>query len=165
MNYPGMVRDLSFSHYGERVVFAVVVGGPTYFYSKSINPDTATALLQILPWTVHGFGLVGSDSIYADSMADGHLSINPLFDKWAAFARQGDFYYRAWSLRNRGTGRLQALGQGSRPYATGFVDWPCWTPDGNDLLFSAAPASNGGKYLDPTELWMLKDALSDTLPE
>jgi hypothetical protein len=161
-----MVRDLFFSYSDERVVFAVIADGQTCFYSKNLSLDTATTLLLTLPWSVHGFGAADNDSIYADSAAVGHLSMNPSSDKWVVFAEQGDFYDRFWMVRNRRTRRLHVFGQGSsRPYSTGFVDWPRWMPGGQDLLFSAAPASHGGKYFDPTELWLLKDALSDTLPE
>ena len=157
----GVRSDLAFLSSGERVVFSVWMESRsrfTSFISKGLGHDTGTVLIDSVPWAVLGFDVFDSDSIYADSVATGYPSVNPQNSRWAVFASEEGLFGSCWLIHDRQKEKFNALGSETHPYRIGYVEWPCWTADGRDLVFSTAAYTNG--EIASLELWLLRDALA-----
>jgi hypothetical protein len=131
----------------------------TLVYRIDLPGDTVTHVASY-PWLTLGTDLLSGDSVYAESAIGTRASVNPRDNRWLVFPKSSGTFTNVWALRDRAADTLGSLGAKARPYGTGYIDWPTWTADGRDLVFSAmAPDSPGNTRL---EVWMLEDALKDT---
>lgn len=155
------LADLAFSTTEDRVVYNLIRGTPwrTCFYSRTPGNDTVARLVHEVPWQQRGFDMFDGDSIYADSVAHGtYPAVNPQNSRWAVFASVGGLMGNWLRIHDRHKGKVNALGSQTHPYRVGYVEWPCWTADGRDLVFSSAPYTGG--EIASLELWLLRDALA-----
>ena len=127
----------------------------TLVYRVDLPGDTVTYVAG-RPWLTRGTALLRADSIYAESATGYRASVNPRDNRWVVFPKV-DNVMHYWTLRDRVSGKLGPLGPNTHPYTVGYIDWPTWTADGRDLVFSAM-----GRGEASMEIWMLEDALKDT---
>ncbi len=124
-------------------------------------PDDTVARVARYPWLGMGIVLLGGDSVYAESVSGARACVNPHNTRWLIFAKGSGVYTSDWMLRDRIADTVGWLGAKTTPYYAGYIDWPTWTADGRDLVFSAMAADSAGNTR--LEVWMLEDALKDTV--
>jgi len=164
--HPGIewdVWDLGFTASGQALVFNAWLSSSsgTHFYRKGLVGDTVLRLVQIVSWKTRGFDVFGTDSIYADSVVEGiRPAVNPQNNRWAVFASETGWFGNSWVLHDRWLDTISPLGRETRPYYSDIIEWPYWTPDGRDLIFTAGAGQGNQRRL---ELWLLKDAMPESL--
>jgi hypothetical protein len=126
----------------------------TLVYRMDLLSDSVTRVASY-PRLCMSVVLLGVDSVYAESTTALRASVNPRDSRWLVFPKED-----VWTLRDMTADTLGWLGAKSRPYYAGYIDWPTWTADGRDLVFSAMAADSAGNTR--LEVWMLEDALKDT---
>jgi len=159
------VWDMHFFHNGTALLYCIRPDGyhtdDFRFYSVSLEPGSRETLLFQFPGYVDGFDVFDGDSIYVDSLIRDDPAVNPVRTRWVAYSRSAyPAAYRVWMLQDRQTGVRHPMfvGSGTRPTDRDFVEYPAWTPDGNELVFTA-----GERHGDRVEIWVLKNA-GDFLP-
>ncbi len=160
VSHPGetwYVWDIAFSSSSERLVFSMWKEPPddtTRFYAISLDSSGALALVAKTPWLRTGFDIFDHDSLYADSVARGYPRVNPVSQRWALFAKQGEFS-SYWVLHDRMLDATYPLEPGTTPYPGGYLEWPVWLPGGEGVVFAAGPREDGTAQPGPLELWIL----------
>jgi len=128
----------------------------TLVYRMDLLDDTAVRVASY-PWLGMGIVLLGGDAVYAESVSGARACVSPRNTRWLIFPRGSD-----WMLRDMTADTVGWLGAKTTPYYAGYIDWPTWTADGRDLVFSAMAAGSAGNTR--LEIWMLDDALKDIAP-
>lgn len=131
----------------------------TLIYRIDLPGDTVTRVAGY-PWLTRGTVLLGEDSVYAESAIGSRVSVNPLDNRWLVFPKGSGTFTNDWAIRDRTVDTVGWLGAKTTPYYAGYIDWPTWTADGRDLVFSAM--ASGDDARTRLEVWMLEDALKDT---
>jgi hypothetical protein len=126
----------------------------TLVYRMDLQSDSVTRVASY-PKLSLSTVLLGGDSVYAESCTALRASVNPRDTRWLVFPKG-----EAWAFRDRTVDTVGWLGAKTTPYYAGYIDWPTWTADGRDLVFSAMAADSAGNTR--LEVWMLEDALKDT---
>jgi hypothetical protein len=126
----------------------------TLVYRMDLMSDSVTRVASY-PWLGMSIILLGGDLVYAESTTAVRASVNPRDTRWLVFPK-GD----GWAFRDRASDTVGWLGAKTTPYYAGYIDWPTWTADGRDLVFSAM--AEGDDARTRVEVWMLVDALKDT---